>query len=950
MKDPSIIGEHSFEDFHDLSEWSQSTINILTLSDRSFPLICCFDDFLQILESTMTAVDRQNFDDVANATHLAEKNVLMTRQAQHKEVQVDSRSFRMDFWQRFSHNLTKGLSAPLVFAEIMGIVKGSEASRDRLLPLCREDYVRRSSRLAPTFSEHERARVYDIFEAYEHMKRQDGRFDRVDQVVRLIMEVRKQPALGNALRAKFDEIYVDEVQDHHCLDIELLLSLVRDGRGFHCAGDTAQAISQDSTFRFADVKKMIFDHFGPAGDLTGQKELARPHMFTLPKNFRSHQGILALASIIMGLIWAGFPETVDKLEPEIGALSGPKPILFKGCDISILTSGMGSNELSKSSRDFGAEQVILVRNEEAKRLLQHQIGEIALIFTILDSKGMEFDDVIIWNFFSDCPDQPGLRSLEKLRSNPISFDAKRHSGMCSELKNFYVAITRARIQLFILETSEEAVKAVQELLVHDTTAPLVDVTKPDHDDFPVLLESMRPKDSVDLAGWARRAAELMQRRMFSDAILPFRRAEDRIGELTARAFLDEEVGRTCFGRNDLDGFHQHLRDACTNFMEADLINDAVRVLISLNDFERAADIWLAQREPSKAAPLFSKAGLYEKAVECHDQAEEHAEAAAILREREEHDQLVPYLVTKKDRMDPSLIRRYGALCKLLLKQEKLSANTRGAAIQLLGTPQDQETCFRLYGMDEHLATLLMGQERYKDLYQLHYRLGHVEIALELALTKNLLHVAEVTEMELIQLLDFAFADHYLKGTQQSLIKDLGRPSNHVTSEMLAKIKQWKDAESILISRKHATYLDAISLDETTSSKFYCVAKIFNHHDFERVLQWGDLPFVMMHSVTNVAKGLVLNEDADSLAIVHLITGLWRASEVEPRCRPLSWSPLSSYVRNDSAPSLPELAKQWFLDNMASAILAFNRRARKLWIMKQPERCIHYLTRGTNFLQ
>ena len=34
-----------------------------------------------------------------------------------------------------------------------------------------------------------------------------------------------------------------------------------------------------------------------------------------------------------------------------------------------------------------------------------------MILTILESKGMEFDDVILWNFFSDCPDPAGVRSL-----------------------------------------------------------------------------------------------------------------------------------------------------------------------------------------------------------------------------------------------------------------------------------------------------------------------------------------------------------------------------------------------------------------------------------------------------------------------------------------------------------------------------------------------------------
>lgn len=70
--------------------------------------------------------------------------------------------------------------------------------------------------------------------------------------------------------------------------------------------------------------------------------------FMLAKNYRSHQGILSVASWVMQLLWSGenviilgffsrftnsrdntgFPETIDKLDPEIGQTGGPKPIIF----------------------------------------------------------------------------------------------------------------------------------------------------------------------------------------------------------------------------------------------------------------------------------------------------------------------------------------------------------------------------------------------------------------------------------------------------------------------------------------------------------------------------------------------------------------------------------------------------------------------------------------------
>ena len=50
-------------------------------------------------------------------------------------------------------------------------------------------------------------------------------------------------------------------------------------------------------------------------------------------------------------------------------------------------------------------QVVLVRSEEAKRRVAAAAAELAagLVLTVEEAKGLEFDDVCIWNFFTDSP-------------------------------------------------------------------------------------------------------------------------------------------------------------------------------------------------------------------------------------------------------------------------------------------------------------------------------------------------------------------------------------------------------------------------------------------------------------------------------------------------------------------------------------------------------------------
>lgn len=100
-----------------------------------------------------------------------------------------------------------------------------------------------------------------------------------------------------------------------------------------------------------------------------------------------------------------------------------------GFDSSILSAKIiGLVKLNDQVADFGAEQVILVRDEASKDKLQAEIGDIALVLTILESKGMEFDDVLIYDFFSGSGLGNNYRCLYLLAEAPGSkFDSQKHA-------------------------------------------------------------------------------------------------------------------------------------------------------------------------------------------------------------------------------------------------------------------------------------------------------------------------------------------------------------------------------------------------------------------------------------------------------------------------------------------------------------------------------------------
>lgn len=931
-----------------ITEESIGKEDVSTLRDQSFPLICTWDHFLRLLENTTIAFDRQNFRNSDGPLDHRTTGIPGTKRPFHGQV-VDGYAFQLDYWPRFAHTLTKDISASLVFAEIMGVIKGSASSRNSLAPLDRQEYLRRSCRLAPTFVlEAERSRVYDIFEMYETQKTDRGDVDYVDRVVRILQAVRRDPSLKRILRSTFDEVYIDEIQDQRCIDIELPLSFIRDGRGFHFAGDTAQAISQDSTFRFSDIKDIFFQHFSAASASANQRELARPEMFTLSKNYRSHQGILALASLVSGLIWQGFPDTVDKLEPEVGSLNGPKPVLFVGVGYNILrSSNIGHTSLSASTADFGAEQVILVRDTNTKKALQGQIGDVALVLTIPESKGMEFDDVILWNFFTDCPDQAGVRSLDTLKNEPARFDPRKHLGMCPELKHLYVAITRARVHLSIMEGSESTAASVLKVLSRDDSETLLDVTGADHEDFAVRLEMLRPGTSMDPQRWCGRATELLQQRMYKDALRCFRKAKDAKGETTAEGHLREEDGRRCNALNDIEGFARNLGAAIDLFKKAELFGDAARVLATLGRLHEAAELCFEQKMYARASPLFVEVGLYARAADCHRILEQHSEAASMLRQGSLFDQLVSYLDDYYGKLAPETLQGYNLLCKLLLKQNKVSPEYRSRAIRLLGSSDDQEKCFLEYEMDEELAELYASQQRYKDLLCLHSRKGHLERALNLAITKDLLQSnADGLEVEVLRLLDYIWAGHLQTNRLQHSTAPLKLPSGFMTPNIVLRNKEWESSNCIYCSQDANEGRRFDDMESTIAKTLLAIRNVLNTAAISQMKTFDDIPLESMQEAIRFAKDLVVNEKSENLSLLLLLTGLWRSEVTQDRFLVLPWSPLRGTLTSINIADAPKVAKKWFLDGLVSTILAMDIAARELWKSKWPTRCAHFLTIGT----
>ena len=93
----------------------------------------------------------------------------------------------------------------------------------------------------------------------------------------------------------------------------------------------------------------------------------------------------------------------------------------------------------------------------------------------------------------------------------------------------------------------------------------------------------------------------------------------------------------------------------------------------------------------------------------------------------------------------------------------------------------------------------------------------------------------------------------------------------------------------------------------------------------------------------MVKDLFIRAESDSWSVVLLLTGVFNMDGKTYVLLP--WSPLREISTDIIAGDYPQLAKTWLLDKMASAILTLDEKARELWRMEWPLRCVQFLAKG-----
>ena len=322
---------------------------------------------------------------------------------QSTNVEITALYFVKHIWKEISrkskHPHTEILDPLLVWMEIKSIIKGSlQAVQSGNGYLTLEEYVAAGKKMAPNFTGSREA-VYELFQHYQSYIKQQ-RYNHLFDECDLIHDLHRRLSAMGDLGWSIHHFYIDEVQDFTQAELALFVRTSRDPNGLFLTGDSAQSIMRGIAFRFSDVRTVLHAAQVFAKEKKDAVQVRIPEVSQLRVNFRSHTGVLNLASSIIDLLKEYFPLSFDYLPGDEGMFTGPTPVLFDTCDACDLALLLRGNKRDKSAIEFGAHQVIIVQSEDAKSQIPEELKD-GIILTVFESKGLEFDDVLLYNFFHD---------------------------------------------------------------------------------------------------------------------------------------------------------------------------------------------------------------------------------------------------------------------------------------------------------------------------------------------------------------------------------------------------------------------------------------------------------------------------------------------------------------------------------------------------------------------
>ncbi|KAI3424745.1 hypothetical protein D9Q98_008134 [Chlorella vulgaris] len=605
----------------------------------------------------------------------------------------------LEMWKFVANkDLRTRLKPGLVWLEINSFIKGSaEAVRTQEGRLGLAEYLEIGRKRAPNFDCDSRRLVHEVYCKYQQYKRQQARYDNADLVAHVYRQLAEQGYQGVPIH----NLYRDEVQDFTQAELLMDLRIVSDPNGLFLCGDTAQTIARGVGFRFTDIQTLFYEErqsqlaleeaarVERGSSAAGGGRLPEVHMPLiehLKVNYRTHSGILEAASSVVDGLKRFYPQHIDHLDRERAFFKGPKPLLLSTVTTDDLAILLSWTDKSTSQVEFGAHQVVLVRSMDSVDRLPEGLRESnALVLTVPQSKGLEFDDVFLVNFCTESPAKEEwrillqyLEELERIQESgggiaampgkqalvpaqqaaegigelgkgalrPLDFDQGQHKMLCEELKHLYTAITRAKNSVVIYDENAAARAPLYFYLARRGLARVVARSLMeegvDSKDLGVTKARSTPAD------WAAQGRKLLDQGIFEAAAKCYERAGDvaraqQCYELLALAVNGQPL-RDLLPPKPAGGLKNARPRGAANAAPETLEEErrmwialAARSLQQAGEKELAVQLWMAMGHFKQARQLLETMGDPACLADCC------TVAAAVLRAQGQAERGIPWL-------------------------------------------------------------------------------------------------------------------------------------------------------------------------------------------------------------------------------------------------------------------------------------------------------------------
>ena len=188
---------------------------------------------------------------------------------------------------------------------------------------------------------------------------------------------------------------------------------------------------------------------------------------------------------------------------------------------------------------------------------------------------------------------PSNETSQQSRPRPLEFDTRLHKSLNSELKYLYTAVTRAKCNLWIYDSSETRRLPMFDYWVRRGLVRVVRVGERDDDDSVLFTATSTPKQ------WSQQGDYFFKKGLWEPAVKCYLKSGNVLLEREAEGYLYAQRARNARVMSEV---LQYSEKAALSFLRCDHVSHDVKYLVN------AAKCLKNARKYCESAGLFEKLG------------------------------------------------------------------------------------------------------------------------------------------------------------------------------------------------------------------------------------------------------------------------------------------------------------------------------------------------------